>query len=138
MGRSDRSFLRDRFRAEKSRSLQSVLNQTGNRYGLLYGLAEPNLPKNDFRVLGSGKAHWPGVVFESKTPSAQERKLLAFLLDRPVPRMALYEDLEHAPHFNVAVGASEFRQFQRLSIACDLRSPFIQFAKAIEGRDNRC
>ena len=48
--------------------LADVLNQPGNRYGLLYGLADPTFPKNGplSSFLGRRKAHGLGFIFKSQ------------------------------------------------------------------------
>ena len=63
------------------------------------------------------------------TPSAQERKLLTFLLDGPFRALSAYEDLEHAPHFNVGVDDPEFRNFAGI-YSDAIFDIFYQFAKA--------
>jgi len=53
--------------------------------------------------------------FSSRSsPSVQEQKLLKFLLEGPFRQLSEYEDLEHAPHFNVGVCDPEFRNFAGL------------------------
>jgi hydroxymethyl cephem carbamoyltransferase len=107
-----------------------VLNQPGNRYGLLYGLADPTFPKNGHpRFSDPGKLMALASFSNRSTPSAQERKLLNFLLDGPVQELSAYEDLEHAPHFNVGVGDPEFRNFAGIYSDAIFDS-FYQFAKA--------
>jgi predicted NodU family carbamoyl transferase len=107
-----------------------VLNQPGNRYGLLYGLADPTFPKNGLpRFSDPGKLMALASFSNRSTPSAQERKLLSFLLDGPFQELSAYEDLEHAPHFNAGVGDPEFRNFA--GIYSDvIFDRFYQFAKA--------
>ena len=71
----------------------------GNRYGLLYGLADPTFPKNGPfpRVSDAGKLMALASFSNRSTPSAEERKLLDFLLDGPHRELSAYEDLEHSP-----------------------------------------
>ena len=80
--------------------LADVLNQPGNRYGLLYGLADPTFPKNAPypRFSDAGKLMALASFSNRSTPSAEEKKLLSFLLDGPIPELSAYKDLEHAPH----------------------------------------
>jgi predicted NodU family carbamoyl transferase len=107
-----------------------VLNQPGNRYGLLYGLADPTFPKNARpRFSDPGKLMALASFSKRSTPSPQERKLLNFLLDGPFQELSAYEDLEHAPHFNVGVGDLEFRNFAGIYSDAIFDS-FYQFAKA--------
>jgi predicted NodU family carbamoyl transferase len=90
-----------------------VLNQVGNRYGLLYGLADPTFPKNGPypRTSDAGKLMALASFSNRSIPSVQERKLLNFLLDGSYRELSAYEDLEHAPHLNVGVDDPEFRNF---------------------------
>ena len=62
-----------------------VLNQPGNRYGLLYGLADPTFPKNGQPRFGSRKTHGTGVVFESQHPFSSRKETARFSVGRPVP-----------------------------------------------------
>ncbi len=93
--------------------LADVLNQAGNRYGLLYGLADPTFPKNGPypRTSDAGKLMALASFSNRSTPSAQERKLLSFLLDGSFRELSAYEHLEHAPHLNVGIDDPEFRNF---------------------------
>ena len=93
--------------------LADVLNQVGNRYGLLFGLADPTFPKDGPypRTSDAGKLMALASFSNRSTPSAQEKKLLDFLLDGPFQALSAYEDLEHAPHFNAGVSNPEFCNF---------------------------
>lgn len=64
-----------------------VLNQPGNRYGLLYGLADPTFPKNSTypRFSDAGKLMALASFSNRSTPSAEE-KTARFSFGRPVPR----------------------------------------------------
>jgi predicted NodU family carbamoyl transferase len=62
-------------------------------------------------------------------PTAQERKLLDFLLDGPFRALAAYTDLEHAPHLNVGVEDQEFCNFAGI-YSDAIFDVFYQFAKA--------
>jgi predicted NodU family carbamoyl transferase len=92
--------------------IADVLNQPGNRYGLLYGLADPTFPKNALpRFSDAGKLMALASFSNRSTASAEERKLLSLLLDGPFRELSAYEGLEQAPHFNVGVNDPEFRNF---------------------------
>jgi len=108
-----------------------VLNQAGNRYGLLYCLADPTFPKNGPhpRFSDAGKLMALASFSNRSTPSVQERKLLNFLLDSSFRELSAYEDLEHAPHFNVGVDDPEFRNFAGI-YSDAIFDIFYQFAKA--------
>ena len=90
-----------------------VMNQPGNRYCLLYGLADPTFPKNGpyHRLSDAGKLMALASFSNRSIPSVQERKLLNFLLDDSFRELHTYDDLEHAPHFNVGMDDPEFRNF---------------------------
>ncbi|SDR98062.1 hydroxymethyl cephem carbamoyltransferase [Pseudomonas syringae] len=90
-----------------------VLGQPGNRYGLLYGLADPTFPKNGAypRNSDAGKLMALASYSNRSTPSAEEKKLLDFLLSGPYQALDSYEGIESAPHFNVGPEDHEFRNF---------------------------
>jgi predicted NodU family carbamoyl transferase len=108
-----------------------VLNQPGNRNGLLYGLADPTFPKNGPypRTSDAGKLMALASFSNRSTPSAEEKKLLDFLLDGPYRELSAYEDLEHSPHCNVGVNDPEFRNFAGI-FSDKIFDIFYQFAKA--------
>jgi predicted NodU family carbamoyl transferase len=93
--------------------LGDVLGQPGNRYGLLYGLADPTFPKHGLypRNSDAGKLMALSSFSNRSKPSADEKKLLSFLLDGPFQELSAYEGLEQAPHFNVGLEDQEFRNF---------------------------
>jgi len=108
-----------------------VLDSPGNRYGRLYGLADPTFPKDGPfpRSSDSGKLMALASFSNRSEPTAQERKLLDFLLKGPFQALSAYEDLEHAPHFNVGVDDPEFRNFAGI-YSDALFEMFYQFAKS--------
>lgn len=107
-----------------------VLNQPGNRYGLLYGLADPTFSKNGPypRFSDAGKLMALASFSNRSTPSAEEEKLLDFLLDSPYRELSAYEDLEHSPHCNVGVDDPEFCNFAGI-FSDKIFDVFYQFAK---------
>lgn len=106
-----------------------VLNQPGNRYCLLYGLADPTFPKNGpyFRLSDAGKLMALASFSTRSTPSAEEKKLLEFLLDGPYRELSAYEDLEHSRYYNVGVDDPEFRNFAGI-FSDKIFDAFYQFA----------
>jgi predicted NodU family carbamoyl transferase len=107
-----------------------VLNQPGNRYGMLYGLADPTFPKNGLpRFSDPGKLMALASYSSRSAPSAQERKLLNFLLECPFQGLSSYGELEQAPHFNVGLDDPEFRNFAGI-FSDAIFDRFYQFAKA--------
>lgn len=108
-----------------------VLNQPGNRYGLLYGLADPTFPKNGLypRYSDAGKLMALAAFSNRSTPSAEEKKLLEFLLDGPYRELSEYEGLEHSPYCNVGLDDPEFRNFAGI-FSDKIFDVFYQFAKS--------
>jgi len=90
-----------------------VLNSPGNRYALLYGLADPTFPKDGAypRTSDAGKLMALASFSTRSIPSTEEKKLLEFLLNGPFQRLSDYNNIEQAPHFNVGLADQEFRNF---------------------------
>jgi len=111
--------------------LADVLNQVGNRYGLLYGLADPTFPKDGPypRVEDAGKLMALASFSNRSEPSDVERKLLGFLLDGPYRELSAYEGLEDSQYYNVGLGDTEFRNFAGI-FSDKIFDVFYQFAKA--------
>ena len=93
--------------------IADVLNQPGNRYGLLYGLADPTFPKDGPypRASDAGKLMALASFSERNIPSADEKKLLSYLLDGPYEKLSDYQNLLLAPHLDVGLEDPEFRNF---------------------------
>ena len=93
--------------------LGDVLNQPGNRYGMLYGLADPTFPKDGpyARQNDAGKLMALASFSTRHQPTAEETKLLRFLLDGPYRKLSDYEEVNTAPHLNVGLDDPEFRNF---------------------------
>ena len=100
--------------------IADVLNQPGNRYGLLYALADPTFPKDGPypRDSDAGKLMALASFSNRSTPSAEEKRLLSFLLDGPYQQLSAYEELEQAPHFDVGLDDPEFRNFAGDKFCC--------------------
>jgi predicted NodU family carbamoyl transferase len=110
--------------------LADVLNQVGNRYAVLYGLADPTFPKDGAypRVEDPGKLMALASFSNRGTPSAEERRLLHFLLDGPRRELSAYRDLEKSRHYNVGLDDQEFRNFAGI-YSDKIFDVFYQFAK---------
>jgi predicted NodU family carbamoyl transferase len=93
--------------------LSDVLGQPGNRYGILYGLADPSFPKDGPypRASDAGKLMALASFSKRTVATSAEEKLLHFLLDRPFQKLSVYEDLENAPHLNAGLDNQGFRDF---------------------------
>ena len=111
--------------------LADVLNEPGNRYTSIYGLADPTFPKNApfSRFSDAGKLMALASFSNRSTPSAEEKKLMDFLLDAPHVQLSLYNELEHSRYYNVGVDDPEFRNFAGI-FSDKIFDVFYQFAKA--------
>src|SRR5439155_25148771 len=90
------------------------MDEPGNRYALLYGLADPTFPKNSAfsRFSDAGKLMALASFSVRTTPSAEEKKLIAFLLQNcPHLELSEHEDITHSRYYNVGVDDPEFRNF---------------------------
>lgn len=111
--------------------LADVMNEPGNRYASIYGLADPSFPKNApfSRFSDSGKLMALASFSNRKTPSEEEEKLIDFLLKSPHVQLNLYEGLEHSRYYNVGIDDPEFRNFAGI-FSDRIFDVFHQFAKA--------
>lgn len=111
--------------------LANVLNEPGNRYTSIYGLADPTFPKNApfSRFSDAGKLMALASFSKRHTASAEDEKLIHFLLDAPHVQLDLYENLESSPYYNVGVDDPEFRNFAGI-FSDRIFDVFYQFAKA--------
>jgi len=110
--------------------IANVLNQPGNRYALLYGLADPTFPKDGPypRSSDAGKLMALASFARRSTPTLEERKLLDFLLAGPFRKLSEYGDLKNAPHLNVGLDDPEFRNFSGI-YSDAIFDVFYQFAE---------
>jgi predicted NodU family carbamoyl transferase len=111
--------------------LANIMNEPGHRYALLYGLADPTFNKNGAHSLHSdaGKLMALASYSSRKTPSAEEQKLIDFLLQDCVhlePRAC--NDLKHSRYYNVGMDDPEFRNFAGI-FSDKIFDIFYQFAK---------
>jgi predicted NodU family carbamoyl transferase len=93
--------------------IADVMNEPGNRYMSIYGLADPTFPKNApfSRWSDAGKLMALASFSRRRTPTAEEEDVMDFLLLPEHVRLDLYERLESSVHFNVGVDDAEFRNF---------------------------
>lgn len=111
--------------------LGDVLNQPGNRYGMLYGLADPTFPKDGPypRQTDAGKLMALASFSKRSEPTAEEKKLLRFLLDGPYRKLSDYEGISDAPYVNVGLDDPEFRNFAGI-YSDAIFDVFYEFARA--------
>jgi predicted NodU family carbamoyl transferase len=94
-------------------------------------LADATFPKTApfSRFSDAGKLIALASFSNRSTPSADEKKLIDFLLDSPHVQLSLYEDLEDSRYYNVGVDDPEFRNFAGI-FSDKIFDIFYQFAKA--------
>lgn len=93
--------------------IANVMNQPGNRYASIYGLADPTFPKNApfSRFSDAGKLMALASFSQRSTPTRDEERMMDFLLSSHDVRLDVYEALESSVHYNVGLEDSEFRNF---------------------------
>ena len=111
--------------------LSDVLHHVGNRYAMLYGLADPAFPKDGPfpRVEDAGKLMALASFSKRSTPFPDETKLLEFLLNGPRQPLSAYEDLEKSRHYNAGLDDPEFRNFAGI-YSDTIFAMFYEFAQA--------
>ena len=93
--------------------ISDVLSQPGNRYSIIYGLADPTFAKTGEhpRFSDAGKLMALASFSKRNKPTVEEKKLLNLLLDKPYQDLSGFENLQNTPHFNVGLEDTEFRNF---------------------------
>ena len=111
--------------------LADVMNQPGNRYISLYGLADPTFPKNaPFpRFSDAGKLMALASFSYRNAPSPEDEGLMDFLLGRPFLDPNPYKYLEHSRYCNVGLDDPEFLNFTGI-FSDRIFDVFYQFAKS--------
>jgi predicted NodU family carbamoyl transferase len=91
----------------------NVMNEPGNRYMSIYGLADPTFPKNApfSRWSDAGKLMALASFARRSTPTAEEEELMAFLLSSEHVGADLYDGLGASAYYNVGIDDVEFRNF---------------------------
>lgn len=93
--------------------LSNVMNQPGNRYCSIYGLADPTFPKNApfSRFSDAGKLMALASFSRRSTATAAEEELMTFLLSSPDVRLDMYDKLTSSPYYDVGIDNVDFRDF---------------------------
>lgn len=93
--------------------IADVMNQPGNRYASIYGLADPTFPKDApfSRFSDAGKLMALASYSQRNIPTRDEEEIMDFLLTSRDVRLDLYHELESSVHHNVGVEDVEFRNF---------------------------
>lgn len=108
-----------------------VMNEPGNRYMSIYGLADPAFSKDVpfSRFSDAGKLMALASFGRRGTPTSEEEALMSFLLSSEHVRLDLYERLESSVYYNVGLDDTEFRNFARI-FSNRIFEIFYAFAKA--------
>lgn len=111
--------------------IADVMNEPGNRYAAIYGLADPTFPKNApfSRFSDAGKLMALASFSTRTVPTKEERDLIRFLLDPPHVNLNMYEDLKRSRYYNVGLDDAEFRNFAGI-YSDKIFDVFFQFARA--------
>lgn len=93
--------------------VRDVLTQPGNRYALLYGLADPDFPKDGPypRQSDAGKLMALASFSNRSVATVEEQALLEFLLDGPYRKLSDYPRLSQVSHLDVGLEDASFRDF---------------------------
>lgn len=111
--------------------IADVMNEPGNRYASIYGLADPTFPKDApfSRFSDAGKLMALASFSRRSVPTEEEEDLMAFLLGSEHVRLDLYENLESSIYHNVGTHDLEFRNFAGI-YSDRIFETFHSFAKA--------
>lgn len=115
----------------KITKLGEPLTSPGNRYALLYGLADPSFPKDGPfpRPSDAGKLMALASFSTRVVPTLEESNLLRFLLSGPYRRLSDYDGLSIAPHLNAGLEDPEFRNFAGI-YSDAIFDTFLNYARA--------
>jgi predicted NodU family carbamoyl transferase len=93
--------------------IADVMNEPGERYAAIYGLADPTFPKElpQSRFSDAGKLMALASFARRSTPTAEEEELMDFLLSSEHLRLDLYERLVPPVYYDVGTDNQEFRNF---------------------------
>lgn len=91
----------------------NVLNEPGNRYMSIYGLADPTFPKDApfSRWSDAGKLMALASFSRRSVPTNEEEKLIDLLLSPEHVGSDLYEALGTSVYYNAGLDDTEFRNF---------------------------
>lgn len=106
------------------------LTSPGNRYALLYGLADPSFPKDAPvpRPSDAGKLMALASFSTRTVPTVEEGQLLRFLLGGPYRRLSDYPGLPGAPHLDAGLHDPEFRHLAGI-FSHSIFEIFLNFAR---------
>jgi predicted NodU family carbamoyl transferase len=90
-----------------------VMNEPGNRYMSIYGLADPTFPKDApfSRWSDAGKLMALASYSRRSTPTAEEEELMDLLLSPQHVGSDFYDELESSVYYDGGLDDTEFRNF---------------------------
>lgn len=93
--------------------IADVMNQPGNRYAAIYGLADPTFPKNApfSRFSDAGKLMALASFSRRSSATKEEEELMRFLLSSEDVQLDMYQHLESSEYYDVGIENQEFRDF---------------------------
>jgi predicted NodU family carbamoyl transferase len=111
--------------------ISDVMNEPGNRYTSIYGLADPTFPKNApfSRFSDAGKLMALASFSTRSTASVEEEELMASILSSPHVQLSLYDNLKSSRYYNAGTDDAEFRNFAGI-FSDRIFDTFYRFAKA--------
>lgn len=111
--------------------LGNVMNQPGNRYASIYGLADPTFPKDApfSRFSDAGKLMALASYSTRREALPEEEELMSFLLTSPDVRLDRYTELAGSRCYNVGLDDPAFRNFAGL-FSDRVFNAFREFAEA--------
>jgi predicted NodU family carbamoyl transferase len=114
----------------------NVMNEPGNRYMSIYGLADPTFPKSApfSRWSDAGKLMALASFSRRDEPTAEEEKLMALLLSPEHVGSDLYDALGSSVYYDVGLDDTEFRNFAGI-YSDRIFTMFRRFAEANLRRD---
>lgn len=98
------------------RKIGNVLDDPGNKYAFLYGLADPTLPlrRGYFRPEDAGKLMALAAYGTETQSTVQESELIEALIgDRPSPLVLDKTDFRNSPFFNIGVESQSFKNLSK-------------------------
>lgn len=111
--------------------LGNVMNQPGNRYASIYGLADPTFPKNApfSRFSDAGKLMALASFSTRREALPEEEELMSFLLSAPDVTLDLCDELQGSRYYDVGLDDPEFRNFAGI-FSDRIFGAFYEFAEA--------
>lgn len=111
--------------------LANILNEPGNRYASIYGLADPTFPKDApfSRFSDAGKLMALTSFSNRSTPTLEEKEIMDHILNPKHVTQKIYDNLKNSIYYNIGLDDQEFRNFTGI-FSDKIFNTFYQFAKS--------